>query len=365
VTTLVDLTPADFELLVAAIPKAAQQVSHHGTVRQKVAELVRWAVSPTGCGLEAVEEALASLKSGPSWREQDAASLLAELRRDLVSARSPFELRKLLYKVRAYLAVHPYDADGEMLREQVENALEYHRRPAPPIAPPPVSRPILAKLLIIIIIICIILGYLFFLFQGSWRPRGPSRQVPPRDAQRPDGLGTNLLQGSSDLYDLLERTIREFSRITKTDYNQIFLINNKDFYQQLVCVADSIPAHKQGYRVAAIRGLLGDAYTSGRTINAPNVHDRPNYFEAVAETQSELIVPIKQDGRVIGFLNSESENIDNYTNDVAAESERLSSALAELLGKYGWSAAKPIDELPWVHYPRLNSTPDPLGKSPR
>lgn len=290
-------------------------------------------------------------------------------------ASSSFELRRLLYKVRAYLARYPHDADGEMLREQIEKALKYEVRaaPTPPIgarareAPAPFVRRALragCALLFIILIISLFIRLLIVISRNRGRPPEPGKQAPSKDAQRPDGLGTNFLQGSGDLYDLLGRAIREFSRTTKTDYNQIFLIHNDDHSQRLVCVADSAPGHKQRYRVAAFRGLLGRAYTSGWTINAQNVHDRPEYVEAVAETQSELIVPIKQDGRVIGLLNSESEKLDDYSNDVAAASERLSSALAELLGKYGWTADKPIDELPWVHYSPPNLTPDSSGKPP-
>jgi hypothetical protein len=57
VRTLAALSPPSFDILVAAIPNAAQNVSHHGTVPQKAAELIRWAESPTGPGIDAVQEA--------------------------------------------------------------------------------------------------------------------------------------------------------------------------------------------------------------------------------------------------------------------------------------------------------------------
>jgi hypothetical protein len=59
VRTLAAVSPSDFELLVAAIPNAAPQVSRQGTIAEKAAELVRWAESPSGCGLPAVERVLA------------------------------------------------------------------------------------------------------------------------------------------------------------------------------------------------------------------------------------------------------------------------------------------------------------------
>jgi CHAT domain len=57
VNTLAGLDPADFELLVATIPDAARHVSRHGTIPEKVAELIRWAEGSTGPGIEAVQEA--------------------------------------------------------------------------------------------------------------------------------------------------------------------------------------------------------------------------------------------------------------------------------------------------------------------
>jgi hypothetical protein len=60
VKTLGDLTPADFELFVTTIPKAASHVSRQGAIREKAAELIGWAESPTGPGLEAVQEAYQS-----------------------------------------------------------------------------------------------------------------------------------------------------------------------------------------------------------------------------------------------------------------------------------------------------------------
>jgi hypothetical protein len=58
VRELSGLAPADWATIVAAIPGAGSQVSRHGTVAEQVAELVRWADSPPGPGLAAIEETL-------------------------------------------------------------------------------------------------------------------------------------------------------------------------------------------------------------------------------------------------------------------------------------------------------------------
>jgi hypothetical protein len=63
VRTLSGLAPPDWTMLVAVIPGAALQVSHNLPIPEQVAQLVRWAESPSGCGLAAVEEAFKALRN--------------------------------------------------------------------------------------------------------------------------------------------------------------------------------------------------------------------------------------------------------------------------------------------------------------
>jgi hypothetical protein len=63
VKTLVGLSPPDFDILLAAIPGASVHVSPRGAIPEKAAELVRWAESPKGCGLTAVEETFKELQN--------------------------------------------------------------------------------------------------------------------------------------------------------------------------------------------------------------------------------------------------------------------------------------------------------------
>jgi hypothetical protein len=57
VRTLSAMSPPDWATLVAMIPRAAMYISHHGTIPEQVAELVRWAESSTGPGLEFIRKA--------------------------------------------------------------------------------------------------------------------------------------------------------------------------------------------------------------------------------------------------------------------------------------------------------------------
>ena len=65
VRELSSLAPADWATLVTMIPEAGSHISRQGTVPEQVAELVRWAESPTGPGLAAVEATAKELRSHP------------------------------------------------------------------------------------------------------------------------------------------------------------------------------------------------------------------------------------------------------------------------------------------------------------
>ncbi len=158
-----------------------------------------------------------------------------------------------------------------------------------------------------------------------------------------------LLRQSDDLPSLLEQAVRELENITQTDYNQVFLMTSSAYSRQLIAVADVIPPHKQRYRIAAFAGLLGSAASTGKTLNAQNVRERPNYFQAVPETESELVVPISGAGAVFGVLNSESEEASHYNERIQQQAEQLAAAIGELLPIFGWYPGMSVDQLPWIH----------------
>ena len=156
------------------------------------------------------------------------------------------------------------------------------------------------------------------------------------------------LQACGDLVELLEICLHELEAVTRTDYNQIFLVTTEAYSKNLVAVADALPAHKQRYRIATFSGLLGGVAASGKTLNAPNIRERPGYFQAVLETKSELVVPIGTGNAVLGVLNSESEQLGHYDADMELQTERLANALSQLLPQFGWAPGTTMEETPWV-----------------
>jgi hypothetical protein len=62
VRTVSGLSPSDMAKVVTLIKGAAAQVGRHGTVGEQAADLVRWAESSTGPGLEAIQRALENFR---------------------------------------------------------------------------------------------------------------------------------------------------------------------------------------------------------------------------------------------------------------------------------------------------------------
>jgi hypothetical protein len=58
VRTVSGLSPSDMALLVTLVEGAASHISRQGTVPEQAADLIRWAESPTGPGLEAIRRAI-------------------------------------------------------------------------------------------------------------------------------------------------------------------------------------------------------------------------------------------------------------------------------------------------------------------
>lgn len=89
-------------------------------------------------------------------------------------------------------------------------------------------------------------------------------------------------------------------------------------------------------------------FATGRTLNAGDVRERRGYFQAVLETRSELVVPVVVGTAVLGVLNSKSEEVRHFSDDMCRRAESLGRALGELLPVFGWSPGHSLEETPSI-----------------
>lgn len=97
--------------------------------------------------------------------------------------------------------------------------------------------------------------------------------------------------------------------LRKVDCQFIALVSIDAERQVFVCEAMSGPegtAIHVGYTRPFGSGVVGEVALTGRSVLIDDVRNWPNYVETMAETQSEVCVPVKHHGRIVAILNLES-----------------------------------------------------------
>lgn len=164
------------------------------------------------------------------------------------------------------------------------------------------------------------------------------------------GWESRLFSKCCSYTELLTTALTEIWKSTKTDYNQIALTAKTSRHQAgLVVFADNISPNKQRYRLVIMEGLMGNSFATGTVINATNIDHDSNYFVAVEETKSEVVIPIKVQGNVIGVINSESEEIAHYTKSTIKRLLTISDALSVSLNHLGYIANIDANKIPYIH----------------
>ena len=149
---------------------------------------------------------------------------------------------------------------------------------------------------------------------------------------------------------LLHNTIEQLHHITKTDYNQIALGIKTDNYKTgLMVFADDIAEHKQRYRLVVMDGLMAESYVTGINILVDNVKKKAGYFYAVRQTKSEVVLPIKHGGKVIGVFNSESEEKNHYNQEMVNQLTKVLVDFADKMIELGYVGNMTQKDIPYVH----------------
>lgn len=65
-------------------------------------------------------------------------------------------------------------------------------------------------------------------------------------------------------------------------------------------------------RIPLGRGVCGTAASERRIMRIANVHDFPGHIACDAASQSEIVLPIVKDGRLIGVLDIDSPNLERF-----------------------------------------------------
>ena len=82
-------------------------------------------------------------------------------------------------------------------------------------------------------------------------------------------------------------------------------------------------------RIPMGKGVCGAAAESGETQLVADVHAFPGHIACDALSRSEVVVPIKRDGKVVALIDLDSPEPDRFTTDDAEGVEALAALMAE------------------------------------
>jgi L-methionine (R)-S-oxide reductase len=82
-------------------------------------------------------------------------------------------------------------------------------------------------------------------------------------------------------------------------------------------------------RIALGKGVCGTAAKERRTIIVPDVHAFPGHIACDSASNSEVVVPVMKDGRVLGVLDVDSPRLGRFGEEEARAFEQLARIYVE------------------------------------
>lgn len=82
--------------------------------------------------------------------------------------------------------------------------------------------------------------------------------------------------------------------------------------------------------IAVGRGVCGTAVAEDKTQLVPDVHEFPGHIACDAASASEIVVPLRRDGRTVGVLDIDCPNKNRFDEVDRAGLEAIASVLGEL-----------------------------------
>jgi len=141
------------------------------------------------------------------------------------------------------------------------------------------------------------------------------------------------LAGAAPSVDELMSTIvgRLQERLGYYDWVGFYMIEKGRLGEEPVLVLGPyVGAVTEHTRIPLNKGICGAAVTSGHTVVVDDVSSDPRYLACSIETKSEIVVPVRVKGNVVGEL-----DIDSHTPAAfSADDRQLVEHCARLVGQY-------------------------------
>ncbi|MBV8631442.1 MAG: SpoIIE family protein phosphatase [Silvibacterium sp.] len=139
---------------------------------------------------------------------------------------------------------------------------------------------------------------------------------------------TYLIASTLDLEDLLDRVVNDIATSIGNVEVAVWLRDgNSD--EMILHGVRGCTIYKKGSRLQIGRqGMVGYVASTGRTRYAPDVQRDPYYIACELETRSEVCIPLKAGGTVIGVLSIDDHQIDAFSEEQLHVLEALAGHIA-------------------------------------
>ena len=133
---------------------------------------------------------------------------------------------------------------------------------------------------------------------------------------------------AEDLMSVIVGRLQE--RLAYYDWVGFYMIEKGSEEGPMLVLGPYVGAVTQHKRIPLNQGICGAAASSGRTVVVDDVNADPRYLACSLETKSEIVVPIRVRGEIVGEL-----DIDSHTPAAfQADDRQLVEHCARLVGLY-------------------------------
>jgi L-methionine (R)-S-oxide reductase len=110
---------------------------------------------------------------------------------------------------------------------------------------------------------------------------------------------------------------------------------------QMLLLGPFVGAPTPHVRIPVSQGICGAAVLSGETVIVDDVGSDPRYLSCSIETQSEIVVPIYANGRVVGEIDIDSHDPAAFKNEDRAFLEEVARIVGSYMEKHPAESGPP------------------------
>jgi GAF domain-containing protein len=103
------------------------------------------------------------------------------------------------------------------------------------------------------------------------------------------------------------------------------------FYKDGELVLGPFQGQPACVRIALGKGVCGTAAAQRETVVVPNVHEFPGHIACDSASNSEIVIPLVKDDRLLGVLDLDSPSFGRFDDEDARGLESLSSIFLETI----------------------------------